>query len=78
MVDENGNEQWMFESYDFEKQHNAIDTFIFWYGQIANCLFWSFILFIKLLTLAPFWVESLGNSVVRGVFAIRNQSVCVL
>lgn len=56
MLDESGNEKWMFESYNFEKPLNSIDVFVFWYGQIFNCLFWAFILLIKILTLAPFWV----------------------
>ena len=78
MLDESGNEKWMFESYDFEKSLNSIDAFVFWYGQIFNCLFWAFILFIKILTLAPFWVGLAGDPLVRRLRAVCDKFVRLL
>jgi hypothetical protein len=56
VIAEDGSEKWMFESHNSEASMNSIDIFVFWYGQIANGIFWSFILFVKILTLSPFWV----------------------
>ena len=78
MIEEDGSEKWMFESFDYEKPLNSLDVFIFWYGQIANALFWSFILLIKLLTLSLFWVSLSGNSIGGGVRARLHQPLRVL
>ena len=56
IVDEKGNEKWMFESFDQEVNGNPIDSFVFWYGQIFACLFWTLTLGIKILTFGLFWV----------------------
>ena len=55
-LDERGNEKWVFESFDFQVKANPVDRAFFWYGQIANTLFWTLTLFLKTLTLSPFWV----------------------
>ena len=57
IIDENGNEKWMFESYDQEVKGNPIDSFVFWYGQIATFLFWTLLFAIKILTFSLFWVN---------------------
>lgn len=56
VVDENGVETWKFETLKEYTKDNSIDRSVFWKAQIAVCLFWSFILFIKLVTFAFFYV----------------------
>ena len=55
-LDEKGNDTWLFESFDYQVKHNPVDSSFFWYGQIANSIFWTLILTLKVLTLSPFWV----------------------
>ena len=56
VIDDKGEEKWMFESFNQEVKGNPIDSFVFWYGQIATTIFWTLVLFIKILTFALFWV----------------------
>jgi len=56
VIDDKGDEKWMFESFDEEVKGNPIDSFVFWYAQIITCLFWLLVLIIKVLTFSVFWV----------------------
>ena len=58
-VDEDGNEKWIFESFDHQVKNSPVDASIFWWTQIGATGAWTFFFFWKLLTfiqLGFFWV----------------------
>ncbi len=62
VIDEKGEEKWIFESFDEDKKANNIDLWFFWYGQIIASVFWLFITLVKFLTLNVFWVILSGST----------------
>lgn len=68
----------MFESFDQEVKGNPIDSFVFWYGQIAACVFWVLVLVIKVLTFSVFWVRLSGYFVLCRRVAFADEFVRVL
>ena len=60
-VDTEGNEKWIFESFDHKVENSPVDSSIFWWSQIASTGVWTFLLFWKILSflqLGFFWVLS--------------------
>jgi len=57
--DEKGEEIWKFESFDKEFKSNSVDKTFFWSGQLASSVVWAVFLFIKIISLSPFWVNFL-------------------
>lgn len=58
-IDENGNEEWMFESCNEEvaKTLGKTDSFVFWSALYLTPLVWGFFGFMDLLSLKFFWVN---------------------
>jgi len=53
--DETGEEEWDFESYDFDLNFSQIDTTVFWWGICAHTIFWAIMFAIKVLGLNFLW-----------------------
>lgn len=52
------NNDWYFESFDFNKKSSMIDSSIFWWGQSASTIFWAIFVVIKVIGLSLFWVRN--------------------
>jgi Eukaryotic protein of unknown function (DUF846) len=57
-VNEDGTEQWVFESLNEKHDNNPIDSYSFWLGLYAFVGVWALFLLANLLTLSPFGVIS--------------------
>ncbi|CAG9325986.1 unnamed protein product [Blepharisma stoltei] len=54
-INEDGSEEWIFESLNDKSQSNKIDVYAFWLGLVAAPLTWSILLLAYLLTFDFFW-----------------------
>lgn len=55
-IDEDGVENWVFESSDEEKNIGGTDSFVFWTALYLTPLIWGFFAFMDLLSLKFFWM----------------------
>ena len=82
-VDADGNEKWIFESFDHQVKNSPVDATIFWWTQIAASVAWAFFFFWKLLTfiqLGFFWVlsSSAGRPHLPRRLLLRHQPLRLL
>lgn len=82
-VDAEGNEKWIFESFDHQVQNSPVDATIFWWSQIGATGAWCFFFFWKLLTfiqLGFFWVlyESPGRAHFSGRVLLGDEPLRLL
>lgn len=55
-VDEDtGEEEWYYESYDYNITFSSIDSSVFWWGMILNTVFWGIMFTLKLFSLNFIW-----------------------
>jgi len=54
-VNEDGSEQWVFESFGEQTQSNSVDVYAFWIGVVAMPLIWGIFLLANILTFDLFW-----------------------
>jgi hypothetical protein len=57
-IDEDGEEDWIFESVDDNHTGNSADSFIFWTSLIVSSIVWFFIVIKDLLSFEPFWMSA--------------------
>lgn len=46
-IDEDGETEYVYESFDFDVVHSRIDTSVFWWGIICNLIYWGIMLMIN-------------------------------
>lgn len=56
-IDENGNEQWVYESCDSDKEIGKTDSFVFWTTLYLTPVIWIFFALMDLLSLKIFWIN---------------------
>ncbi|EAR98538.2 FAM18-like protein (macronuclear) [Tetrahymena thermophila SB210] len=66
-INEDGTEQWRFESYEDGVPPNAIDSGFFWFSQTGALVFWILCCIINLLAISPFYFTlSMINTILVG------------
>lgn len=53
--EESGEEEWYYESYDYNLNYSQIDNSVFWWGMACNTVFWAIMFIIKVLSLNFLW-----------------------
>jgi hypothetical protein len=71
-IDENGKEQWFFESYDHKVKNSPVDSTIFWWSQMGATGSWAFFFFWRLLTIFHMGLFWLGLSFLGFFFSGLN------
>ena len=53
--EESGEQDWYFESFDYDLSFSQVDSNVFWWGMVFSTIFWGIMFVLKLLSLSFLW-----------------------